>query len=116
MGCRGCAGTARYLLRDCGSAGPQPAANVFLLCGHDSVSPHIAPGTCPRLCLRAKDHLKGTKVSAFPSLCAPQKVQAGSAAVWRPPSSGDQEGDGRPGYPRRSGRPSERVRAVCGYV
>ena len=48
-------------------------------------------------------------MAAFPSLCAPQKVKAGSAAVWRPPRSGDQEADGRPGYPQRTGRPSERV-------
>ena len=56
-----------------------------------------------------KDHLEDTKVAAFPSLCAPQKVQAGSAAVWLPPRSGDQEGERRPGYPRRSGRPSMRA-------
>ena len=56
-------------------------------------------------------------MAAFPSFCAPtRKVQTGSAAFWRPPKSGDQEGDGRPGYPRRSGRPSERDRAVCGCV
>ena len=64
------------------------AANVPPLCGHDSVSPHAAQGTCPRLCLRAKDHPEDTKVAAFPSLCAPPKVQAGSAAVFRPPRSG----------------------------
>ena len=58
--------------------------------------------------LRAKDHLEDTKVAAFPSPCAPQKVQASSAAVWRSPTSGDQEGDGRSGYPRRSGRPNAR--------
>ena len=60
------------------------------------------------MCLRATDHLEDTKVAAFPGYCAPQKVQSGSAADWRPPRSGDQEGDGRPGYPRRSGRPSAR--------
>ena len=59
------------------------------------------------MCLRAKDHLEGTKVAVFPSLCAPQKDQSGSAADWRPPTSVGQEGDGRPGYPRRSGRPRE---------
>ena len=47
MGCRGCAGTAGYLLRDCGSVGPQPLPYVFLLCGHDSVSPHTVQETCP---------------------------------------------------------------------
>ena len=59
------------------------------------------------MCLRAKDHLEGTKVAVFPSLCAPQKDQSGSAADWRPPKSGDQEDDGRPGYPKRSRRPSD---------
>ena len=33
------------------------------------------------MCLRAKDHLEGTKVAAFPRYCAPQKVQTGSAAA-----------------------------------
>ena len=33
------------------------------------------------MCLRAKDHLEGTKVAVFPSLCAEQKVQTGSAAA-----------------------------------
>ena len=31
--------------------------------------------------LRAKDHLEGTKVAAFPRYCAPQKDQTGSAAA-----------------------------------
>ena len=52
-------------------------------------------------------------MAAFPSPCAPQEVQTGSSVVWRPPRSGDQEGDGRPGYPRKSTRPSVRERAVC---
>ena len=34
-------------------------------------------------------------MAVFPSLCAPQKDQSGSAADWRPPKSGDQEDDGR---------------------
>ena len=38
---------------------------------------------------------------------APQKDQSGSAADWRSPKSGDQEDDGRPGYPKRSGRPRD---------
>ena len=33
------------------------------------------------MCLRAKDHLEGTKVAVFPRYCAPQKVQTGSAAA-----------------------------------
>ena len=86
--------------------GTPAAANVFLLCGHDSVSPHTAQETCPRLCLRAKDHLEGTKVAAFPSLCAPQKVQSGSAAglavtdEWRPgKATGDPATHGGAGDP-----------------
>ena len=35
----------------------------------------------PSMCLRAKDHLVGTKVAVFPRYCAPQKVQTGSAAA-----------------------------------
>ena len=33
------------------------------------------------MCLRAKDHLEGTKVAVFPRYCAEQKVQTGSAAA-----------------------------------
>ena len=44
-------------------------------------------------------------MAVFPSLCAPQKDQSGSAADWRSPKSGDQEGDGRPGYPQGAGDP-----------
>ena len=36
------------------------------------------------MCLRAKDHLEGTKVAVFPRYCAPQKVQTGSAAAGGP--------------------------------
>ena len=35
----------------------------------------------PSMCLRAKDHLEGTKVAVFPRYCAEQKVQTGSAAA-----------------------------------
>ena len=34
-------------------------------------------------------------MGVFPSLCAPQKDQSGSAAGWRSPKSDDQEDDGR---------------------
>ena len=34
-------------------------------------------------------------MAVFPSLCAPQQDQSGSAADWRSPKSGDQEDDGR---------------------
>ena len=40
---------------------------------------HIS-STVPSMCLRAKDHLEGTKVAVFARYCAPQKVQTGSAA------------------------------------
>ena len=54
-----------------------------------------SPTYCSRvvssMCLRAKDHLEGTKVAAFPSLCAPRKSpgrqRSGLAAAtkeWRP--------------------------------
>ena len=33
------------------------------------------------MCLRAKDHLEGTKVAVFPRNCAEQKVQTASAAA-----------------------------------
>ena len=42
------------------------------------------------MCLRAKDHLEGTKVAVFPSLCAPQerpvRQRSGLAVTeeWRP--------------------------------
>ena len=42
------------------------------------------------MCLRAKDHLEGTKVAVFPSLCAPQerpvRQRKGLAVTeeWRP--------------------------------
>ena len=39
---------------------------------------------------------RGHQVAAFPSLCAPQQDQCGSVADWRPPKSGDQEGDWDP--------------------
>ena len=39
-------------------------------------------------------------MAAFPSLCAPQEVQSGSAADWRPPKSGS-------GYPATKGTDPE---------
>ena len=41
---------------------------------------HIS-STVSSMCLRAKDHLEGTKVAVFPRYCAEQKVQTGSAAA-----------------------------------
>ena len=49
------------------------------------------------------------QVAVFPRYCAPQEDQSGSAADWRSPKSDDQEDDGRPGYPERSGRPRDRA-------
>ena len=43
-------------------------------------SPHQS-AKVSSLCLRAKDHLEGTKVAVFWRYCAPQKVQTGSAAA-----------------------------------
>ena len=63
-----------------------------------------------------KDHLR-TPGGGLPEPLRPtRKVQTGGAAVCRPPRSGDQEGNGRPGYPRRSGQPSVPDRAVYGHV
>ena len=69
-------------------------------------SPHQS-AKVSSMCLQPKDHLEGTKVAVFPSLCAPQKDQSCSAADWRSPKVDDQEDDGRPGYPRRSGQPRD---------
>ena len=41
---------------------------------------HIS-STVSSMCLRAKEHLEGTKVAVFPRYCAEQKVQTGSAAA-----------------------------------
>ena len=41
---------------------------------------HIS-STVSSMCLRAKDHLEGTKVAVFPKNYAKQKVQTGSAAA-----------------------------------
>ena len=69
--------------------GTPAAANVSLLCGHDSVSPHTAQGTCPRLCLPAKDHLR-TPGGGLPEPLRPTEspvLQRSGLAVtdeWRP--------------------------------
>ena len=64
--------------------------------------------------LRAKDHLEGTKVAAFPRYCAPQKVQTGSAADWRPLATRKATGD--PATHGGAGDPAREKRAVCRYV
>ena len=61
-------------------------ANVSLLCGRESVFPHTAEGTCPRLCLRAKDQLR-TPGGGLPEPLRPTE----SPGRWRPPRSGDQD-------------------------
>ena len=81
MGCRGCAGTAGYLLRDCGSVGPPAAANVFLLCGHDSVSPRTAQETCPACACGQKTTLRAPRWRPSRASAPHKKDQAGSAAA-----------------------------------
>ena len=67
----------------------------------------------PSMCLRAKNSLR-TPRWRTPRASAPHKKgQSGSAADWRSPKSGDQEGDGRPSYPKRSERPSEMAADGC---
>ena len=66
---------------------------------------HIS-STVSSMSLRAKDHLEGTKVAVFPRYCAEKQSPDRQRSGWRPPKSGDQEDDGRPGYPKRSRRPS----------
>ena len=88
MGCRGCAGTAGYLLRDCGSVGPQPLPMSFC-CAVMTQSPTYCSRDVSSVSLRAKDHLEGTKVAAFPRYGAPQKVQTAAQRLaateeWRP--------------------------------
>ena len=61
----------------------------------------------PSMSLRAKDHLEGTKVAVSPRYCAEQKSPVQQRSGWRPPKSGDQGDDGRPGYPKRSRRPRD---------
>ena len=89
MGCRGCAGTAGYLLRDCGSVGPQPLPMSFC-CAVMTQSPHTLLKRRVQHVPVGKDHLEDTKVAAFPSLCAPRerpvRQRSGLAATkeWRP--------------------------------
>ena len=42
-----------------------------------------------------------------------KKDQSGSAADWRPPRSGDQEGDGRSGYPKTQRDETEQYVGTC---
>ena len=74
-----------------------------------------ANGAGPRRCtagvtpasVRTRDRRTEARTGPGPlCLCAPQKDQAGSAAVWRSPTSDDHEDDGRPSYPKRSRRHS----------
>ena len=68
--------------------------------------------------LRAKDHLEGTKVAAFPRYCAPQKVQTGSAAagghqgVATRKATGDPATHGGAGDPRAREKSSVWVRVA----
>ena len=57
-------------------------------------------------------------MAAFPSLCAPQKVQSGSAADWRSPTTDDQEG-GDPATYGGAGDPAnekEQCVGTCGHA
>ena len=67
-------------------------------------TPHSRP--CAHACLRAR-RPSSAPGGGLPEPLRATKVQSGSAADWPPPKSGDQEGDGRPGYPKSSRRPSE---------
>ena len=49
-----------------------PAVGLIPLVTTRDIGVHIS-SPVSSMCLRAKDHLEGTKVAVFPSLCAPQK-------------------------------------------
>ena len=57
--------------------------DVSLLCGHDSVSPHTAQGTCRHLCLRAAG---GGLPEPLRPTESPGRQRSGLAATkkWRP--------------------------------
>ena len=110
VGCRGCAGTTGRT-----SCRTPAAANVSLLCGLVSVSPHTAQGTCPACACLQKDHLR-TPGCGLPEVLRPtespdmQRSRLATTKEWRP-------GRRRATWlPRRIGRPSVRERAVCGCV
>ena len=65
--------------------------------------------------LRAKDHLEGTKVAAFPRYCAPQKVQTGSAAAGGHQGVATRKATGRPGLPTEE-RATQRARESSMWV
>ena len=62
--------------------------------------------------LRAKDHLEGTKVAAFPRYCAPQKVQTGSAAAGGHQGVATRKATGDPATHGGAGDPAS-VREQC---
>ena len=107
--------TAGYLLRGLWLCGTPAAANVFLLCGHHSVSPHTALETCPARACGQKTTLRAPRCG-LPEPSAPhRKSQSGSGADWRSPTSGDQKGDGRPGLPTEE-RATQRARKSSVWV
>ena len=57
-----------------------PAERLIPLVSTRDIGVHTS-SPVSSMCLRAKDHLEGTKVAVFPRYCAPQKVQTGSAAA-----------------------------------
>ena len=61
---------------------------------------------CPELAFRQKTTLRAPRWPSSRASAPHKKDQSSSAADWRSPKSGDQGDDGRPGYPKRSRRPS----------
>ena len=57
-----------------------PVRGFILLVPTRFTEVHVS-STVSSMCLRAKDHLEGTKVAVFPRYCAENKVQTGSAAA-----------------------------------
>ena len=62
---------------------------------------------CPACACGQKTTLRAPRWRSSRASAPHKKDQSGSAADWRSPKSGDQEDDGRPGYPKRSRRPRE---------
>ena len=89
-----------------------PVGGLVLLVLTRFTEVHIS-SPVPSMCLRAKDHLEGTKVAVLPSLCAPQEDESGSAADWRSPKSDE------PGRRRATWLPEEEQatqrRQMVGY-
>ena len=105
VGCCGCAGTAGYLLRDCGSVGPQPLPMSFY-CAVMTQSLHTLLMGRAHACAFGQKTTRGHQVVAFPSLCAPQKVEAGSEAVGGHRRVATRKATGVPATHRGAGDPA----------